>query len=166
MRGWLSDSGGGAWGMSRKRGRLQLEVVLHIYIYIYIILLNVCTYIHTYVYMYMYTYIYIYICIYIHAYTYIHAYIHTYIHTYLHAYIYTCIYIYIYVYTYIHITQAKFYIVQFFSKPNNNTASDSKHTTNELDIPDIHPVSITRFPLIRFSPGAGLLRYVFFIGSG
>ena len=30
----------------------------------------------------------------------------------------------------------------------------------------IHPVSITRFPLTRFSPGAGLLRYVFFIGSG
>ena len=25
----------------------------------------------------------------------------------------------------------------------------------------IHPVSITRFPLRRFSPGAGLLRYVF-----
>ena len=30
----------------------------------------------------------------------------------------------------------------------------------------LHPVSITRFPLRRFSPGAGLLRYVFFIGSG
>ena len=30
----------------------------------------------------------------------------------------------------------------------------------------IHPFSITRFPLQRFSPGAGLLRYVFFIGSG
>ena len=30
----------------------------------------------------------------------------------------------------------------------------------------IQPVSITRFPLTRFSPGAGLLRYVFFIGSG
>ena len=30
----------------------------------------------------------------------------------------------------------------------------------------VHPVSITRFPLRRFSPGAGLLRYVFFIGSG
>ena len=32
--------------------------------------------------------------------------------------------------------------------------------------PALHPVSITRFPLRRFSPGAGLLRYVFFIGSG
>ena len=31
---------------------------------------------------------------------------------------------------------------------------------------EVHPVSITRFPLRRFSPGAGLLRYVFFIGSG
>ena len=30
----------------------------------------------------------------------------------------------------------------------------------------VHPVSITRFPLTRLSPGAGLLRYVFFIGSG
>ena len=30
----------------------------------------------------------------------------------------------------------------------------------------LHPVSITRFPLRRFSPGAGLLTYVFFIGSG
>ena len=30
----------------------------------------------------------------------------------------------------------------------------------------LHPVSITRFPLSRFSPGAGLLRNPFFIGSG
>ena len=30
----------------------------------------------------------------------------------------------------------------------------------------LNPVSITRFPLRRFSSGAGLLRYVFFIGSG
>ena len=29
----------------------------------------------------------------------------------------------------------------------------------------VHPVSITRFQLRRFSPGAGLLRYVLFIGS-
>ena len=29
-----------------------------------------------------------------------------------------------------------------------------------------HLVSITRFPLRRLSPGAGLLRYVCFIGSG
>ena len=30
----------------------------------------------------------------------------------------------------------------------------------------VHPVSITRFPLIIFSPGAGLLRNRLFIGSG
>ena len=30
----------------------------------------------------------------------------------------------------------------------------------------LHPVSITRFPLRRFSPGAGLLRNILFIGSG
>ena len=30
----------------------------------------------------------------------------------------------------------------------------------------VHPVSITRFPLRQFSPGAGLLRNLFFIGSG
>ena len=30
----------------------------------------------------------------------------------------------------------------------------------------VHPVSITRFPLRRFSPGAGLLRNPFFISSG
>ena len=30
----------------------------------------------------------------------------------------------------------------------------------------VHPVSITRFPLRRFSPGAGLLRNRFFVGSG
>ena len=31
----------------------------------------------------------------------------------------------------------------------------------------LHPVSITRFPLTRFSPGSGLLRNRFlFIGSG
>ena len=29
-----------------------------------------------------------------------------------------------------------------------------------------HPVSMTRFPLRKLSPGAWLLRYVFFIGSG
>ena len=32
--------------------------------------------------------------------------------------------------------------------------------------PCVHPVSITRFPLRRFSPGAGLLRNPLFIGSG
>ena len=30
---------------------------------------------------------------------------------------------------------------------------------------EVHPVSIARFPLRRLSPGAGLLRYVFSIGS-
>ena len=30
----------------------------------------------------------------------------------------------------------------------------------------VHPVSIARSPLRRFSPGAGLLRCVFFIGGG
>ena len=30
----------------------------------------------------------------------------------------------------------------------------------------VHLVSITRFPLRIFSPDAGLLRYVLFIGSG
>ena len=41
-------------------------------------------------------------------------------------------------------------------------AADSLHK----HIIALHPVSIARFLLRRFSPGAGLLRYVFFIGGG
>ena len=35
-------------------------------------------------------------------------------------------------------------------------------TTEVTAVAMVHPVSIARFPLRRFSPGAGLLRYVFF----
>ena len=60
-----------------------------------------------------------------------------YVYIYIYIYMYVCvyIYIYIYIYTYIH----------------------SGATTC------LHPVSMTRFPLSRFSPGAGLLRNPLFI---
>ena len=37
-----------------------------------------------------------------------------------------------------------------------------KSTINLFGFESIHPVSITRFPLTRFSPGAGLLRNLFY----
>ena len=43
---------------------------------------------------------------------------------------------------------------------------DERTTLIGIDGNVLHPVSITRFPLRMFSSGAGLLRYVFFIGSG
>ena len=79
-------------------------------------------------------------------YIYIYIYIHTYIHTY------TCIYIYIYthmsivIYIYIYIC-----IYSFKGRSPQHRQLPRK----------LHPVSITRFPLSRFSPGAGLLRSPF-----
>ena len=44
---------------------------------------------------------------------------------------------------------------------------DSVRTLGTRELSDeIHPVSITRFPLRRCSPGAGLLKIHLFIGSG
>ena len=37
---------------------------------------------------------------------------------------------------------------------------------NSADVVFIHPVSITRFPLRRFSPGAGCSEILLLIGSG
>ena len=55
------------------------------------------------------------------------------------------------------------------SYTSNNTSNNANATNNtcvHVYVLYLHPVSITRFPLRRFSPGAGLLRYAFFIGSG
>ena len=48
---------------------------------------------------------------------------------------------------------------------NNDNNNNNNNDDNEYHY-TIHPVSITRFPLKIFSPGAGLLRYVCFIGTG
>ena len=45
---------------------------------------------------------------------------------------------------------------------NNNDDDDNNHNSNIVFARSIHPVSITRFPLTRFSPGSGLLRNPFF----
>ena len=46
------------------------------------------------------------------------------------------------------------------SLSKNNHAARLAHPYIILYYSIVHPVSITRFPLRRFSPGAGLLRYV------
>ena len=74
------------------------------------------------------------LCIYIYIYIYIYTHIHT--------------YIYIYIYLVLHGSV----LIIFFCGVHRR---DSRG-------PALHPVSITRFPLSRFSPGAGLLRNPFF----
>ena len=118
----------------------------------------------------MYRYIYVYICIYL--YIYIHTYIH--VHAFIACfyivracrptstpsgrsapitiiYIYICYnvitYIYIYIYTFYNII-CHYYIFHLFTPPPITIAIT----------PGLH----NKFPLGRFSPGAGLLRYVFF----
>ena len=62
-------------------------------------------------------------------------------------YMYDHIYIYIYIHTYIH-TPARGQMRTPGVKPRSQAWEACM----------MHPVSITRFPLRRFSPGAGLLR--------
>ena len=77
---------------------------------------------------------------------------------------YICIYIYIYIYTYIYIQMCTTVVSTDSSPPWSNKPPQPTDRAWR-SAPVVHPVSITRFPLSRFSPGAGLLRYVFFIGS-
>ena len=60
-----------------------------------------------------------------------------------------CVYIYIYIYVYVCI-----YI--YIYKLQLTIVRDTNYSLRIL-----HPVSITRFPLRKFSPGAGLLRNLF-----
>ena len=78
----------------------------------------------------------------------IHIYIYYTIYIYIHIYM---LYIYIYIYIYI-------YNRGFSRSPR----SADRRCISDTPSPPIHPVSITRFPLSRFSPGAGLLRNPFF----
>ena len=109
-----------------------------------------------------------YICIYIYIYICIHIYIYIYIH--IHIYIYIClsicsyyIYIYIHMYTYIYIYTHMYIYIYIYDRPQH-AASPSfqrRAAMRYKDCEKIHPVSITRFPLTRFSPGSGLLRNMF-----
>ena len=101
--------------------------------------------------------------------------------------VYVCVYIYIYIYTYRHLTTTVVSLPQaqalgrVFITPvrraiefglQYSTVDDERaclrrplrrQEANILLQPILlHPVSITRFPLRRFSPGAGLLRNRFF----
>ena len=60
---------------------------------------------------------------------------------------YICICIYIYIYIYIYIEHSKFAQALDLTFPGARAS--------------LHPVSITRFPLTRLSPGSGLLRNPF-----
>ena len=73
------------------------------------------------------------------------------IYIYIYMSTYVCIYIYIHMSVYLSLSiYIYIYICIYTYMIRNCTAVH------------LHPVSITRFPLGRFSPGAGLLRYVFF----
>ena len=78
--------------------------------------------------------------------------------------LYTYVYIYIYIYMYIHIMCCReHWLLEIaalprrlrLSRPHSKIVISPSRAT-------LHPVSITRFPLTRFSPGSGLLRNPFF----
>ena len=79
--------------------------------------------------------------------------------------IYIILYIYIYMYTYIYI-----HIMGRARDTNLSGRALSQASGQSSGRPagpgGLHPVSITRLPLRRFSPGAGLLSSLFFIGRG
>ena len=107
---------------------------------------------HIYIYIYIYTYIYIYIYIYLHM------------HIYIYIYIYTCIYIYIYIHTYNYREIDKHSFresLRLATLRQRLPSSPRRGAPNAYHLP-IHPVSITKLPLIIFSPGAGLLRHPLF----
>ena len=72
---------------------------------------------------------------------------------------YVCIYIYIYLYIYTHI------YIYIYIWPAGGIRVSAQVTfgrgRGDLSVCPLHPVSITRLPLRRFSPGAGLLRNPF-----
>ena len=84
---------------------------------------------------------YIYICMYVCIYIYI--------------YIYVCVCIYIYIYIYIYMLSGEREGVSCRGATEDLFGAPTRHCFQ------LHPVSITRFPLRRFSPVAGLLRNPF-----
>ena len=81
-------------------------------------------------------------------------------------YIYIYIYIFIYMYIYIYISLSLYIYIYIYISSLSASLSLSLYIYIYIYIYILymlHPVSIARFPLARFSPGAGLLRYVFFV---
>ena len=76
----------------------------------------------------------------------------------MHIYIYIYIHIYIYIYTYVYTSLSLSLYIYIYIYIHNQFPSGELPIGGQISP---HPVSITRFPLTRFSPGAGLLRYVF-----
>ena len=105
----------------------------HIYIYIYI---YVCMYVCMYIYIYIYVYIYIYICTYSSFYIYIYIYTHTHSHT-----------------------HTPVWVLPIIGTPGlHNNIYITARIYIYIYITLAALITITRFPLIIFSPGAGLLR--------
>ena len=102
----------------------------------------------------------IHVCMCICIFTCVYIYIYIYIHTCVYIYIYICIYIYIYncLCVCVWLDQTRL--------PRAAQAlaqTGPPHPIEGFPFMYIHPVSITRFPLRRFSPGAGLLRNRFLL---
>ena len=139
---------------------MSLRVVVYIYIYIYI-----HTYIHTYIHIHRYTHIHIHVCVCI--YIYIYAYTYIYIYMYMCIYIYICMYIHIHIYIYIcvvHLLQLEEHrLLAAAVHVRDGGAENDRGAAREGQdsLLHVHPVSITRFPLTRSSPGSGLLRTPF-----
>ena len=86
------------------------------------------------------------------------------LYMYIYIYIYISLSLYIYIYIYTHFIYVCYYTCIFtcvcISYMNPRPAEYTCITHNTYDT-DVHPVSITIFPLRRPSPGAGLLRNLF-----
>ena len=159
----LIGSGNTRASAERARGEELREPDISLSLYI-------CIYIYMYIYIYIcvYIYIYKYVCIYIYIW-YIYIYIH--IHTcmcmciYIYIYIYVCVHIYIYIYICIYTLYRRIcYIIYFVHQFRTDVRTRRRRRSWESrGRARTHPVSITRFPLTRFSPGSGLLRNRLFV---
>ena len=90
-----------------------------------------------------------------------------YVYVYVYIYIYTYIHVYVYIYIYIVFVRRSSLLRMLLTEYEEIISSFNVerldiHLNSPLFWCDTNPVSITRFPLSRFSPGAGLLRYRFF----
>ena len=86
---------------------------------------------------------------------------------YISIYLYISLYIYIYVYIYIYellcisnkiYTSISILRIKTIKQILRILADVPTHARTHTHTLTLHPVSITRFPLTRFSPGSGLLR--------
>ena len=98
-------------------------------------------------------------------YTYIYIYIHrerdVYIYIYMYTCIYTCMDTCVYIYIYIYICMYIYAHIYIYIYTQRERERDTHIYVYMYVFRCVHPVSITRFPLTRLSPGSGLLRNPF-----